>query len=77
MLAAAAALCVLAACNTQYKLPASDADAQALPVAWCADYGLDMGTNCGFATLEQCRAAVSGISGQCRPAVEATGATKD
>ena len=44
---------------------ASPANAQG---AWCADYsGPAGGTNCGFYTLGQCRAAVSGIGGFCRP----------
>jgi len=36
---------------------------------WCANYGGDMGgaSNCGFSTLEQCRATVSGIGGFCDP----------
>jgi Protein of unknown function (DUF3551) len=36
---------------------------------WCAVYGMagDLGTNCGFSTLEQCRATVSGIGGSCEP----------
>jgi hypothetical protein len=35
---------------------------------WCAQYGGrggGGGTNCGFFTLEQCRATVSGIGGFC------------
>jgi len=34
---------------------------------WCANYGGDMGgsSNCGFSTLEQCMATVSGIGGSC------------
>jgi hypothetical protein len=36
--------------------------------AWCADYsGRAGGTNCGFYTLQQCQAAVSGVGGFCRP----------
>lgn len=36
--------------------------------AWCAQYsGMDGGTNCGFYTLQQCRAAVSGVGGMCSP----------
>ena len=43
----------------------SPANAQS---AWCADYsGPAGGTNCGFYSLGQCRAAVSGIGGFCRP----------
>ena len=37
---------------------------------WCAQYrGADSGggRNCGFSTLEQCRATVSGIGGSCEP----------
>jgi hypothetical protein len=48
-------------------LPAS---VQADPYRWCADYSGGFGgggTNCGFVTLEQCRATVSGIGGFCRP----------
>jgi hypothetical protein len=40
------------------------------PYPWCAEYGGnrgDGGTNCGFLTLEQCRAAVSGVDGYCEP----------
>jgi hypothetical protein len=34
---------------------------------WCAQYGGDAtgGKNCGFSTLEQCRAAASGNGGFC------------
>ena len=32
--------------------------------AWCASYQIG-GTNCGFSTYEQCRAAVSGVGGVC------------
>jgi hypothetical protein len=34
---------------------------------WCAQYGAggDGGRNCGFSTLEQCQATVSGIGGFC------------
>jgi hypothetical protein len=36
--------------------------------AWCAEYsGMDGGTNCGFYTLQQCRAAISGVGGTCSP----------
>ncbi len=35
------------------------------PYPWCANYGGDASgsSNCGFLTLEQCRATVSGIGG--------------
>lgn len=39
------------------------------PYRWCAVYSGDGGggTNCGFLTIEQCRATVSGIGGFCAP----------
>jgi len=43
---------------------------------WCAQYGSLGGRNCGFSTVEQCQAAVSGNGGFCeanaayRPALE-------
>lgn len=41
--------------------------AAADPYRWCAIYSGRGGgaTNCGFVTLEQCRATVSGIGGFC------------
>ena len=37
------------------------------PYPWCANYGGDASgsSNCGFLTLEQCRATVSSIGGFC------------
>jgi hypothetical protein len=33
---------------------------------WCAQYSGDLGgQNCGFSTLQQCRATVSGVGGFC------------
>ena len=32
---------------------------------WCAQYGMQGTSNCGFATLKQCRAALSGNGGYC------------
>ncbi len=46
----------------------SAAGASADPYKWCAAYGDRAGysaTNCGFVTLEQCRAAISGVGGSC------------
>jgi hypothetical protein len=40
------------------------------PYKWCAVYagrGGGNGSNCGFVTLEQCRAAISGVGGSCEP----------
>ena len=40
--------------------------ASADPYRWCAHYGMrGGGINCGFVTLAQCRATVSGIGGFC------------
>src|SRR5262245_53713543 len=48
-------------------LPATDAAAASN--AWCAVYNRQGGTseNCGYATLNQCRAQVLGLGGFCRP----------
>ena len=35
--------------------------------AWCAYYDGNEGTNCGFATFEQCQADISGVGGYCAP----------
>jgi hypothetical protein len=58
------ALAALAA--SQLFVPAAGAETY---YPWCANYGGDMGgsSNCGFSTLEQCRATVSGIGGSCDP----------
>ena len=39
------------------------------PYKWCAVYsGKDDGvSNCGFVTIEQCRATISGMGGFCEP----------
>jgi len=35
--------------------------------AWCAYYNDNAGTNCGFYTIQQCQAAISGVGGYCAP----------
>jgi hypothetical protein len=41
--------------------PLSSSPAKADPYRWCAVYGdSNGGRNCGFVTLQQCRAAISG-----------------
>lgn len=42
--------------------------AQAREYPWCAHYGGadNDSTNCGFSTMEQCRAAISGVGGFCQ-----------
>ena len=39
------------------------------PYRWCAVYSGDAGgaSNCGFLTIQQCRATVDGIGGFCEP----------
>jgi len=46
---------------------ALNAGAQAQNYPWCAYYGGAMSgsSNCGFSTLQQCMANVSGIGGSC------------
>jgi hypothetical protein len=42
--------------------------AKADPYRWCANYsGRSSAQNCGFLTIEQCRAAISGNGGWCVP----------
>ena len=42
--------------------------AEAQNGGWCAEYNMGGGaTNCGFATFQQCMAAVSGVGGSCGP----------
>jgi Protein of unknown function (DUF3551) len=45
----------------------SRAEAQNYP--WCAYYdgGMGGGENCGFTTIQQCMADISGIGGLCQP----------
>lgn len=58
---AAAATVILAAAATP-------GTASADTYRWCAQYGGKSGaTNCYFRTLEQCRAAISGLGGFCQP----------
>lgn len=64
MLSGLAAAAVMAAA---LLMPAGPARAEE-PYPWCAIYsgGQDGGgTNCGFVTIAQCRATISGIGGSC------------
>jgi Protein of unknown function (DUF3551) len=49
--------------------PASAYEMPYDPYPWCAVYSGDAGgaSNCGFLTIDQCRATVSGIGGSCEP----------
>jgi hypothetical protein len=49
--------------------------AAADPYKWCAQYQ-NGGNNCGFTTIEQCRASVSGVGGSCAPNSFYTGSDK-
>ena len=52
-----------------FSLLASAGTARAIEYPWCAQYsgGYGGGRNCGFETIEQCRATVHGIGGDCVP----------
>lgn len=55
-----------AAIGIMFALPAPAKAEVEYP--WCAQYtgpDGDGGTNCGFTTLAQCRATISGIGGYC------------
>ena len=41
------------------------APAQAQNYPWCAEYSMQGSSNCGFSTIEQCQAALSGNGGYC------------
>jgi len=57
---AAIAIPALAPSSLAYEMPYD-------PYPWCAVYSGDAGgsTNCGFLTIAQCRATVSGMGGFC------------
>jgi hypothetical protein len=52
--------------------------AAAIEYPWCAQYsGMGGGgRNCGFSTIEQCRATLSGMGGSCEPNLFYTGPTE-
>ena len=47
-------------------LLAAAAPAQAREYPWCARYDWTT-SNCGFVSLQQCLATISGIGGRCEP----------
>jgi len=61
---------VLGAIALSASVSAATAQTKYDPYPWCAEYGAgrggDVGTNCYFMTLDQCRAAISGNGGFCR-----------
>lgn len=54
---------VVAATSVLFTAGATCAD----PYKWCAVDNSGGGTNCGFVTIEQCRATISGKGGSCEP----------
>ena len=56
--------CRCCSCAAAFATPA-----QADPYRWCAHYSGEGGggSNCYFLTIEQCRAAISGVGGHCGP----------
>jgi len=58
-------LAIMALAALAALLPTSPAHTTEYP--WCARYGGGMSgsSNCGFQTLEQCQATVSGVGGYC------------
>jgi hypothetical protein len=54
---------VVAAASMFFTVGAASAD----PYKWCAVDSSSGGTNCGFVTIEQCRATISGKGGSCEP----------
>ena len=62
-------LIAIAAVVVSPLVPTRPAGAQ-IEYPWCAQYsggGNGGGRNCGFSTIEQCRATISGIGGFCEP----------
>jgi len=70
-------LVILAAAATLTMLANEAAQAREYP--WCAHYGGadNDATNCGFETIEQCRAAISGAGGYCQTNPRYTPTTTD
>ncbi len=62
VLATLASMAILVSSARAYEMPYD-------PYPWCAVYGGrgGGGTNCGFLTIEQCRATISGMGGFCEP----------
>jgi hypothetical protein len=60
------------AASSFFAIGAASAD----PYKWCAVYGAYAATNCGFMTIEQCRATISGAGGSCMPNQFYTGPDK-
>ena len=57
----------LATLLVTFAIDGAQTSAHADPYRWCAMYGARGATNCYFVTLDQCRAALSGMGGFCQP----------
>ena len=57
----------LATLLVAFAIDGTQHGAQADPYRWCAMYSARGATNCYFVTLDQCRAALSGMGGFCQP----------
>lgn len=64
---AAAPLIALAITSCVNTPPPATPEQAAITYPWCASNPLDLGNNCGFVSLEQCRASITGLGGQCYP----------
>jgi len=53
--------CMLTAASMSVGIASAD------PYKWCAIDSIGGGANCGFVTIEQCRATISGVGGFCEP----------
>jgi hypothetical protein len=57
--------CILSVLGVIAAVTVLNTSTQAQNYPWCANYGSMGGTNCGFATLQQCQATVTGMGGFC------------
>jgi len=57
----------LATLLATFAIDGTQHGAQADPYRWCAMYSARGATNCYFVSLDQCRAALSGMGGFCQP----------
>jgi hypothetical protein len=57
--------CILFVLGLIAAITVLNTSTQAQNYPWCANYGSMGGTNCGFTTLQQCQATVTGMGGFC------------
>ena len=58
---------ILATLLVTFAIDGAQTSANADPYRWCAVYSARGATNCYFTSLDQCRAALSGMGGFCQP----------